>query len=398
MRILVHDYCGHPFQVELSRAFAARGHDVLHVFSASFLTPQGALARTDSDPKTFDVKPIVLAEKINKENLVKRRSQEIQHGLGVVEAITSFKPNVVISANSPLEAQKRMQSACSRQGIPMVYWTQDLLGLATMTLLKDKIPVIGYLAGSYYLSLEKSLLKSSKAIVAISSDFKDIMRGWGIDEGKVQIIENWAPLADMPMRPVSNPWSIAQGLDGKFLFVYSGTLGMKHNPSLLLELAKAFADDPDVRVVVISEGPGRKWLEEKKAEQSINNLVLLDFQPFDQLPDVLGSAEVVVAILEKEAGALAVPSKVMTYMCTGRPMLLAVPGANLSARAVKSNGTGLTSEPDDLSEFLANAKRLRQDESLRKQQGANARKYAEEKFDIRKITDAFEGVLKSVSK
>ncbi len=30
MRILVHDYSGHPFQAQLSRELARRGHDVVH--------------------------------------------------------------------------------------------------------------------------------------------------------------------------------------------------------------------------------------------------------------------------------------------------------------------------------------------------------------------------------
>ena len=31
MRILIHDFAGHPFQMQLSRQLAARGHFVTHV-------------------------------------------------------------------------------------------------------------------------------------------------------------------------------------------------------------------------------------------------------------------------------------------------------------------------------------------------------------------------------
>lgn len=43
MRILICDYSGHPFQVELSRGLAARGHAVLHLHFADFQTPKGNL-------------------------------------------------------------------------------------------------------------------------------------------------------------------------------------------------------------------------------------------------------------------------------------------------------------------------------------------------------------------
>ncbi|RMF52223.1 MAG: glycosyltransferase WbuB, partial [Bacteroidetes bacterium] len=53
MRILVHDYAGHPFQVQLSRALARRGHDVLHAYCGSLPnTAHGIMHRLDEDPPT----------------------------------------------------------------------------------------------------------------------------------------------------------------------------------------------------------------------------------------------------------------------------------------------------------------------------------------------------------
>jgi glycosyltransferase involved in cell wall biosynthesis len=393
MRILIHDYAGHPFQVELSRSLARRGHDVLHVFSGSNLTPQGALQKAADDPATFNVKPIVLAEQIKKGDLIRRRGQEIEHGERVCREIEAFKPDVMASANSALDSQRLFQRTCDRMGIPMVFWLQDLVGLATMTLLKNRLPVIGWLAGTYYMKMEHNLLMASKGIVAITEDFKNLLVADGIDAKKIEVIENWAPLKDVPLRPKKNEWSTEKGFSETFNFLYSGTLGMKHNPELLLRLAEEFKSNPEVRVIVVSQGPGRKWLEEKTADGSVPNLSLFDFQPFSAVPDMLGAANVVVAILEAEAGALSVPSKVMTYMCSGKPMLLAVPPENLSSRVVSSNETGLTSSPNDVKKFLANARQLFGNDELRTNLGANSRKYAETHFDIEKITDRFEAVF-----
>ena len=51
MHLLIHDYSGHPFQVQLSRALARRGHRVTHLYNASNpTTPKGGLARRGDDP------------------------------------------------------------------------------------------------------------------------------------------------------------------------------------------------------------------------------------------------------------------------------------------------------------------------------------------------------------
>ena len=54
MRILLNDFSGHPFPVQLSRELAHRGHTVLHTWCASFLTPHGALGKMPGDPGAPD--------------------------------------------------------------------------------------------------------------------------------------------------------------------------------------------------------------------------------------------------------------------------------------------------------------------------------------------------------
>lgn len=55
MKIIVSDYSGHPFQVQLSRELARRGHQVKHLHFAEFQTPKGNLQRQAADPATFDI-------------------------------------------------------------------------------------------------------------------------------------------------------------------------------------------------------------------------------------------------------------------------------------------------------------------------------------------------------
>jgi glycosyltransferase involved in cell wall biosynthesis len=398
MKILVHDYTGHPFQVQLSRNLASRGHNVLHAYSSSFLTPQGAMQKTEKDPAGFNTTPIRLKEQINKQNLFKRREQEQEHGRSVSKVIEEFNPEIILSANSPLESQKILQATARRKRIPMVYWLQDILGVGMHMLLKDKAPVIGDLVGRYYRKLEESLLKESAAIVAISEDFTSVLLPMGIAPAKIHVIENWAPLDEVPMRPKENTWTKKLRLEQTFNFVYSGTLGMKHNPGLLSALASAFLDKPDVRVIVISEGPGRQWLEEQKNEKKLDNLLLMDFQPFADVPNVLGGGDVVIAILDPSAGIFSVPSKVMTYMCSGRAMLLAVPLENLASRIVGKNETGLTCAPTDEAGFVKSGRTLYNDAAVRQRMGDNARAYAERAFDIDAISDRFEKVFEQVVK
>jgi glycosyltransferase involved in cell wall biosynthesis len=111
------------------------------------------------------------------------------------------------------------------------------------------------------------------------------------------------------------------------------------------------------------------------------------------LPNVLGSADVLVAILEADAGVFSVPSKVLSYLCAGRAVLLAVPQVNLAAKIVANCGAGPVAEPTNIAGFCAAAKRLIQSPPQREEHGRNARAYAEAHFSIRHIGDRFEAIL-----
>ena len=394
MRILIHDFAGHPFQVQLSRQLARRGHQVRHVYCGSLqTTPRGALQKGKDDPASLAIEGIQLNKPLEKYSFLTRWWQENEYGRLLKEELDRFQPDTVLSANTPLDAQKRLQSACLSRDIRFIFWVQDLIGVATKRLLPDRIPVIGTLVGEYYERLERRLLKKSDALILITEDFLPIMQAYGIRKNRLHVIENWAPLDEVPSRPRVNAWAKKHGLHDKKTLLYAGTLGMKHNPQLLLDLAQHFNHEDAVQVVVVSEGQGADWLNEKLESLDVDNLMIMDFQPYERLPDVLGTADILIAVLEPDAGVFSVPSKVLTYHCASRPLLLAVPSENLAAQIVEGNKTGLCVPPTDSLLFRASAERLVNDNALSQRLGENARQYAEDTFDIESIAEQFEAAL-----
>lgn len=396
MRILVHDYAGHPFQVQLSRGLAGRGHTVLHSYSAATQTPRGELTVRDDDPKTLEIKPIHLdgQKTIAKYNFLERFKLETEYGHKLVDCCAQFRPEVVLSANTPSLAQASLAKWCTKSGSRLVNWIQDLYGVAAKTILTKKIPVVGHLAGNYLISLDKKAAKLSSATVVITEDFVPILEKWGINPKRIHTIHNWAPLESLPVGERDNSWSAEKNLaKEKVRFVYSGTLSIRHNPELLASLAEKLDQWGAGELIVISEGSGINWLKEQSTKRNLRSLRCLDFQPFNVMNQVFASADVLVAILEPDSGVFCVPSKVLSYMCAARALLLAVPSENLSARIVKNNHAGLVVPPDNVANFLSSAERLYRNAELRRELGQAARNYAEKNFDFQRICDRFETIL-----
>ena len=394
MRILVHDYPGHPFQVQLSRQLAKMGHDVLHCYCGSLAsTPQGSLTKRPEDAAGFDSMATDVGRIIDRQNYKALFFEDDpSHGRQIADAVDRFNPDVVLSSNGSPRVNSYIQDACWRAGIPFVCWVQDLYGHSAKTILPSKLGgLVGGVAAQLVERMEQKMLAKSDGIVVIADDFKPFIKNKkpGVT---VTTIENWAPLEEMPVRDRVNHWGKEHGLDSTRNFIYSGTLGMKHNPDLLVGVAEAFRGVPDVRVVVISQGKGMDYLKAAKEEKGLENFILLPFQDFEVLPDVLASADVLMAILEPDAGVFSVPSKVLSYVCAGRGILLAVPLENLASRIVADNGAGRVVPPTDVDAFVATAKEMLDADVAA--MGTNARAYAERTFDIESLGERFMEVFR----
>lgn len=394
LKVLIHDFSGHPFQIHLSRALAKRGYNVLHVYSASFQTPKGALEKRSDDPRRLQIVGIFQKKGFPKYSPIGRWAAESDYSKQLKKSFDAFRPDVVISSNAPLDIQRRLVRLCKKLGnIQFIFWVQDIYSIGMAHAFKKKLPILGALLSQYYFFLEKRLLRNSDHIVLIANDFKPIIHDW-TQRKDITIVENWAPLDEIQPQPKKNPWAVSQSIADKFCLLYSGTLGMKHNPALLLELAIHYQHDEGVVIVVVSEGAGADWLKREAIQKNLNNLRFYDFFDYAQLPLVLSSADVLIAILDKMAGVFSVPSKVLSYHCIGRPLLLSIPHKNLASKIVLGAQSGFVVDPDDIAGFCACADQLKTNAQLRYEMGSNARQYAKQTFDIDKKCDSFIRVMR----
>ena len=392
MRLVVNDFVGHPGQVQLSRELARRGHHVEHQFCASFTTGTGAMTRCDGDPDTFSVRAMKLRMQFARYSPIARLRQELQYAWMSIRAITRARPDVAIFSNAPLLALFVIAVVLRMRGIPYVLWWQDVQSDAIRTIARQRHDLLGRLAGWLAGGVERHIARDSAAIVPITKTFIDQLDAWGIETGKVQVIPNWGVIDEIPTRPRDNAWAKAHGLVDVPVAIYAGTLGLKHDPAVLVELARTAPTG--TRLVVVSEGKGRDWLEAQAGAES--RFTLLDYQPYEQLPDMLGSADVLVALLERDASRFSVPSKVLSYFCAGRAVLAVLPPDNAIAQMIQSAGAGVVVPPGDLAAASSALNQLLSDRELREKMGMAARQYAERFFEIGVIGDRFESVIRDV--
>jgi glycosyltransferase involved in cell wall biosynthesis len=388
-RVVVHDYSGHPGQAQLSRALARRGYDVTHQHCPSYTTGKGSLRHEPGDPDTLRFESVPMDDTFEKYSFFTRIRQELAYGRTASRRIAAHDPAVAVISNVPLIAHARLARRLARRGIPMVFWQQDIYSEAIGATARKRLPILGRVIAHVAARVERTVARRSAAVVAISPTFLERLAAWGVDR-KTTVVPNWAPIDELPVRPRHNQWSDRTGLTGHPVVLYSGTLGLKHDPSILaLISAQLRVSHPDARLVVVSEGKGRDWLEAWKQDQLADNLVLLDFQPYEDLPDVMASADVLVAVLEPDASRFSVPSKVLTYLCAQRPVVGVLPRDNSVAHILLSHGAGTVVDPADRRNIAPEVAELLNDAARCRRMAAAGRRYAEDTFSPESAADRF---------
>jgi colanic acid biosynthesis glycosyl transferase WcaI len=393
LRIFVHDYAGHPPQVHVSRELARQGHTVLHAYASMIQTPRAQLSRKADDAAGFAIVGVDIGERFAKHSYFKRQWQEIKYGRALVKCAAAFAPDLVVCSNTPLFPLNALRRFSKRRGVAFIFWMMDVYGFAVRDGMARKIPLIGGLTGGAYIAFEKFLVKRADRTIVISEDFRDLLVKWRVPAEKVDTLPLWAPIGDIPVRPKDNPWSRSQGLTETINLLYSGTLGLKHNPQHLATLAMSLRDRPEVRVIVISSGLGAEFLTREKAARQLENLRILPFQSFADMPDILGASDVLLALLEPSAGVFSVPGKVLTHLCAGRPQVGMIPFNNRAVRVIRESRSGVVVDPNDPNGFVEAVTSLVDNPERRAELGRLARAYAEKEFDIVRIGAIFEAMI-----
>jgi colanic acid biosynthesis glycosyl transferase WcaI len=395
MRIAIHDYGGYAFIFSLGRRLAKRGYEVLYAYAERNPTPPGVYEGEMQDPAAMEIRGVSTREPLDKYRLLKRWRQEREYGALLTEEVLSWGPDIVISANAPLDTQSIFLTSCRQANVPFVYWVQDLVGDAMKRILSRRYRIPGRLVGRWYAWREKQMISESDLALVLSSGFRAQLSARGVPDDRMRVFENWAPLEQLPVRSKANPWSRNRGLVETFNFLYAGSLGLKHDPTLLFDLANAVKRDPNARVVVVSEGLGASRLSNLIKQRGVDNIQVMPFQPMVDLPDVLATGDILVGVLNPDAGEYSVPSKVLSYCCAQRPILLAVPPTNPAASLVARSGAGVAAAPEDREGFIEAALGLKSDPARRAAMGIQGRAFAEAHFNLDTITDRFESIIMS---
>ncbi|SEM42708.1 colanic acid biosynthesis glycosyl transferase WcaI [Syntrophus gentianae] len=326
---------------------------------------------------------------VNRAKLVQRFFQFLCFQVGTALSGLNLKYDVVLAANSFLTVLLPFALLGVLKHKPIVYSVQDLypdVGIK-LGVFKKKF-VINAVA-----RLERYCLLHSAIIQIISDSFRPGLRALGVSDEKMALVYNWVD-TDL-IRPASRVNAFAQenNLVDRFIVLYAGNIGLSQNLEQVLAAAEQLAHHDKFLFLFIGDGVGRKPLMAESKKRQLTNVKFMPFQPRERLSEVLACADISLVTLRQGLATNSVPSKTLSILASGRPIVVSVDEGSDLWNLVKEADVGLCVRPDSSIDLVQAILRLEQDKCLRESLGQNGRMWAETHHSPQVAAKKFEDLL-----
>ena len=211
------------------------------------------------------------------------------------------------------------------------------------------------------------------------------------------VIRDWKDPRNLP-HPIENSWRREQNIPSEtFVAMFGGTLGHVSGAEVLVETADLLRRSKGIELVCVGEGVRKHGMIHAARQRGIDNIRFLPFQSGDRVAEVQAAANLTLLTIQPGYSDASFPSKLISYLAAGRPVVCAAPESSGAARLIKEAKAGLVIPPGDAEAMAAAILRLAGDVTECLRMGVNARRYFETHFTLNRAHEQFGELLEEVT-
>ncbi len=221
-----------------------------------------------------------------------------------------------------------------------VFWSMDLHPDAgiELGLLGRRNPVVAALAW-----LSDAVYRAADRVVVLGPYMADRIEAKKVRPNRIETIHVWSRREEIyPMPRDGHPLRQKLGLADKFVAMYSGNLGLAHAFDEFLEAARRLRHRDDIVFLFVGDGPRKKQVVAAKEAEGLDNVLLLDYFPREELHASISLADVHLISMRREMTGVVVPCKLYGAMAAARPAVFVGPEHCETADTIRESGCGLT--------------------------------------------------------
>ena len=384
----------HGIYEDLLREFSNKGH---HIFVVS---PSERRNRK----KTYLIRKdnsVILKVKtgnIQKTNLIEKGIATVllepQYILAIKKYFADVKFDLVLYSTPPITLAGAVQYIKKRDGAKTYLLLKDIFPQNAVDIgMMSKTGIKGILY-HYFRAKEKKLYALSDRIGCMSSANVDFLlkQNPEISAEKVEVCPNCIDPVDMS---ISNQEKFAMrekyGIpQDKKVFVYGGNLGKPQNVRFIVDCLKAADSMPDIYFVIAGSGTDKHFLEEYIENEHPRHVCLFGQMPRNEYDKMVACCDVGMIFLDYRFTIPNFPSRLLSYMQAGLPVLACTDKSTDIGQVIVSGGFGVWCESNDTKNVIESIMKL-SGENLEEKR-INSYQYLVEHYQIER---AYETIVRT---
>jgi len=276
--------------------------------------------------------------------------------------------------------------------IPFIFNVQDIhpQALIDIGFLRNR-PLIWTLR-----FIEKLNYKNATFVTIHSNGNKEYLAKQGVNSSKLVVVPNWVDTELIRPLPKMNNFREKYNLGDNFVVSFAGIMGTSQDLRTVIKAAYLLRNHNKIKFFLVGDGVERPDLEKEVNKRGLNNVIFAPMQPREKYPYVLAASDVSLVTLKKNVITPVVPSKLLSIMASGRPVIASLDLNGDAPKIIYKAGCGLVVEPENPEKLAKAILELYFNPKLCDEMGLRGRKYAEENFSPQSCISKYEELFRII--
>ena len=287
-----------------------------------------------------------------------------------IRALVRKRPDVLLVVSPPLGLAVTAILLSRLWRIPYVFDVEDLQ--------PDSAGDLGMLPGwavKLLYKVEKAAYRNARLVTTLTLSMRKRIVDKGVAEEKVELLEPRMDDTLIDLLPEEgSTFRKRYDFGEQFLVTHSGNMGVKQGLDVVLCAAALNHGDDSMMFVFVGDGADCERIRRRAVELNLRNVRFLPLLNQADFRGLLAASGVCLVTQQKSVSEIVFPSKMVTYLAAGRPIVASVNFDCEVARITRESGAGKVVEAENPEALLAAIRELRGEDLYRV--GQNARGYA----------------------
>jgi glycosyltransferase involved in cell wall biosynthesis len=270
------------------------------------------------------------------------------------------KPDLTLGVVPSLGGGVIARVASTRFKTPYALLFQDLMGQAAK---QSGVGGASKVEGIVRRS-EGWVARGASRVAMVTEGFRPYLESVGVRSEALHRVRNWTHVPAITEEAATTRarfgWT-----DDDIICLHAGNMGTKQGLDNVIESARiAQATEPAVRFVLMGDGNQSSALKTHVDDLRLQNVQFVPPQDDVSYVNALAAADMLLLSLRASVADMAFPSKVGSYVASGRPIIASVSPQSEIGKELTDHAAALMIEPDRPDDLLEGIVRLASDDLL----------------------------------